>query len=244
MKKEIVMIHGWGVESYTSNLDCGSVGEDVAWNHRKRLVDLLRERYSVRFFNLPGFCCVDEPDDKVFDVENFSESFFEWLRGQKVKPVAILGYSFGGTVALDYKIRYESSVPLILVSPALKRRETIKSKVGGLGKNVVPARYFDALKSLYQYVFSKYYREGTPFLRASYDKISRADSRLLLGMVDSKDILLIYGDSDESTPAEYVTEMILEHNLNCLLIKGGGHNIGGTHPEDISSAVIDFLSKR
>jgi len=61
--------------------------------------------------------------------------------------------------------------------------------------------------------------------------------------VDPKDVLLIYGDSDKSTPVECVVEMISKYNLNCLFVKGGGHNIGGTHPVSIVSAVVDCQIK-
>lgn len=243
MNKEIVMVHGWGTSSYSSNLDCEKVDDDVAWSHRREFIGHLQEKYSVDFFNLPGFCCVEEPQKPAFDLEDFSDNFAKWLKEKTTNPVAIVGYSFGGSVALDYKVRYKSDIPVILISPALKRQETFKSQMGKLGKNIVPQRYYDCLKSLYQSIFNKYYREGTPFLRASYDKIVRRDIRPLLNSVDPKDILLIYGDSDISTPAIYISEIIEKNNLNCLIIKGGDHNIGGTHPEEITAAIIDFLSK-
>lgn len=243
MSKEIVMIHGWGTRSYSSNLDCERINEDVAWSQRQELVNLLEKKYSIRFFNLPGFCCVKEPENQSFDLEDFSDYLKMWIEDQNIKPEAIVGYSFGGAVALDYKVRHKSNIPVILISPALKRRETVRSQMGKIGKHIVPQRYFDSLKSMYQTIFSKYYRDGTPFLRESYDKIARRDIRPQLEMVDPKDILLIYGDSDTSTPADYISEIVEKNNLNCLIIKGGDHNIGGTHPEEVSKAITDFLSK-
>ena len=243
MNKEIVVVHGWGTGSYNSNLNCEEADRGVAWIHRQELINSLEIKYAVRFFNLPGFCCVEEPIKESFDLEDFSDYLEEWLNRQDVKPEAIVGYSFGGAVALDYKVRYKSNIPVILISPALKRKETIKSKIGKMGKRIVPERYLDSLKSLYQSIFSNYYREGTPFLRASYDKIARRDIRPLLDLVDPKDILLVYGDSDTSTPADYISEIVEKNGLNCLIIKGGDHNIGKTHAEEVSSAIIDFLSK-
>ncbi len=237
------MVHGWGTGSYNSNLNCENVGEDVAWSNRREFVDLLEEKFTLRFFNLPGFCCVEESKTESFDVEDFSDYFAKWLKDQKVKPSAIVGYSFGGVIALDFKVRYKSDIPVVLIAPALKRKVTVKSQMGALGKTFVPQKYFDTLKSLYQSLFSRYYREGTPFLRASYDKIARRDIRPLLDEVDPQDILLVYGDSDTSTPAEYISEVVKKNDLNCITIAGGDHNIGGTHPELVSSAIIDFLSK-
>lgn len=243
MKKEIVMIHGWGTSSYNSNLHCKKVSEGIAWSQRQGLINLFEKEYSIRYFNLPGFCCVKEPQKKVFDLEDFSEYLDIWIKSKGIKPVAIIGYSFGGTIALDYKSRFKSVTKVILISPALKRKETIKSQMGKIGKHFVPKKYFTLLKSLYQFIFSKYYREGTTFLRASYDKIARRDIRSQLESVNPKEVLLIYGDSDTSTPADYILEIVKKNNLNCFIIKGGDHNIGGTHPREITSAIIDFLRK-
>lgn len=237
------MIHGWGIENYNSRIDCEQIGEDVAWRHRKRLVDLLLEKYPVRFFNLPGFCCVAEPKAAYFDLEDFSDNLANWLSGQVTKPAAIVGYSFGGAVALDYKIRHRSDVPVVLIAPALKRKETIKSQLGGFGRKIAPRKYADTLKSLYQTIFSRYYSEGTPFLRASYDKIARRDLRPMLGTVAPSELLLVYGDADKSTPAEYITKIVEQHHLNCMIIPGGDHNIGETHPDKIAAAIVSFISK-
>ncbi len=241
MNKEVVLIHGWGTKNYNSNLVNEVGSENVAWKERRELIDKLEEKYVLKYFNLPGFCGVPEPEADSFDLEDFADYFAKWLENQGTKPLAIIGYSFGGALALEYKCRYKSDIPLALVAPALKRQETARSYAASLGKNIIPSKYFDLLKSFYQVVFSKYYREGTPFLRASYDKIARRDVRSLLGEVSPKDILLVYGDSDGSTPFSYVSELVDKRDLNCYVIAGGDHNIGQTHPDEISSAIIDFF---
>lgn len=238
------MIHGWGVNFYNSNINCEKVEKDIAWKDRRELVNLLKEKYSLLNFNLPGFCCTEEPNKHYFDIEDFSNYLAKWLKDKKTKPSAIVAYSFGGAIALDYKARYKSDIPVILISPALKRKETIKSQFGSMGKGFIPQIFFDSLKSFYQSLFSRYYREGTPFLRASYDKIARRDTRPLLDKVDLKEILLIFGEQDTSTPVEYILEATEKNHPNCIIIKGGGHNIGGTHPKQVSSAIIEFLSTR
>lgn len=243
MNKEIVMVHGWDTRNYNSHLNCERLSEGVAWDQRRELIELLQKNYSLRFFNLPGFCGVKEPEKEFFDVSDFSDNFAKWLKGQKIKPTAIVGYSFGGVVALDFKVRYKSDIPVVLISPALKRQETIKSQVGKIGKSLVPEKYSDALKSLYQTLFSRYYREGTLFLRASYDRIARRDIRPMLERVDPKDSLLIYGDSDTATPANYITELVNKKGLKCFLVKGGNHNIGEIHPKEITKVIMDFLSR-
>lgn len=208
----LLMVHGWATNCYNSNFSCENVEESVAWTQRKKLLDLLQRRYRLLYFNLPGFCCVKEPDKKAFDLEDFSDYLNIWLINHKVIPKAIIGYSFGAVVVLDFKVRYKSNIPIVLISPALKRKETVKSAMVKIGKYVVPSEYFSVLKSLYQFIFSKYYQEGTPFLRASYDNIARRDARSLLELVNTNEVLLIYGDSDGSTPMHYVLKIISEKN--------------------------------
>jgi pimeloyl-ACP methyl ester carboxylesterase len=236
------MIHGWGTKSYNGNLDSEKVREDFAWSSKIELVNLLKEKYNVHFFNLPGFCSVPEPQKNFFDVEDFTDYFAIWLKEQNIKPFAIIGYSFGGAVTLDYKVRYKTTSHIILISPALKRKENLKSHIASFGKYLIPSRYLNHLKHIYQSIFSKYYQMGTPFLRASYDKIVRRDMRPLLKSVNKREILLIYGDSDESTPSKLVTKTISELGLMSKIIKRGGHEIGATHPKEVFSAITRFLS--
>lgn len=241
MNKEIVMIHGWDTKNYNSNLVCKNSNEEIAWSQRQELVQLLKRKYSIRFFNLPGFCCVKEPKKPFFDLEDFSDSFHSWINKENIKPRAIIGYSFGGAIALDFKLRYKSKIPVILISPALKRQESLKSIVGKFGKVLASKKHFNFLKSIYLYIFNKYYRKGTSFLRQSYDKIARRDIRSHLKKVNPKEILLIYGDSDISTPPKYISEIVKTKKINCRIICGGNHNIGETHPNEIFSAIANFL---
>ncbi len=237
------MIHGWGTKSYNSNIEDNEVYDGIAWKHRHELIGCLERKYSLKYFNLPGFCGVAEPHQPSFNLEDFADYFAKWLENQNTTPAAIIGYSFGGALALEYKVKYRSDIPVILISAALKRKETAKSHLASLGKHLIPEKNLDLLRSFYQTVFSRYYREGTPFLRNSYDKIARRDVRHLLTQVDSSEVLLVYGDSDESTPVDYVAEIVSGTELKCLVIPGGNHDIGEKYPEEISQAIIDFLSK-
>ena len=243
MTKEIIMIHGWGTQAYNSSVSLAKNKPDIAWKDRQVLVKQLAKKYPLRFFNLPGFCGVGEPKKKFFDLEDFSNYLDKWLKFQGITPLAIVGYSFGGAVALDYKVRFRSKSRIILVSPALKRRDSFKSIIGRLAKNLVPPKYTKTLKSLYQSLFSTYYHEGSTFLRKSYDKIVRRDTRSQLTKVLPEDMLLVFGNSDTSTPYDYVSSIVKRNKLNCTIIPGGDHNIGETHPRLVSSAIIRFLSK-
>ena len=239
MSREAVLIHGWNPDCYNTNLK-GYVADSIAWKERASLINTLGRNFSLRFFNLPGFCGVPEPKEKYFDIEDFSSNFATWIKKQKRVPDLIIGYSFGGVVALDYKIRYGSQVPVVLISPALRRRESVFSKIGHIFGDSLPSNLSENLKPAYQALLSKYYRLGTPFIRESYDRIVRRDTSRLLDKVEPSEILLIYGVKDTATPWNLVKEKIVKRGLDYILIPGGDHNIGQTHARRIVEGIERF----
>lgn len=80
----------------------------------------------MSYCNLPGFCGLEEPEVDAFKLHDFALYFHEWNERCGTLPIH-LGFSFGGAVALYDKARFWSFARLVLVSPAIKRRETIKS---------------------------------------------------------------------------------------------------------------------
>lgn len=243
MSKEAVLIHGWDPNKYNSK-----VGEnpplDVAWNHRPVFIDQLGQYFDVEYYNLPGFAGQPEPNAPSYNVEDFTDGFATWVESKEKDPEVIIGYSFGGAVALDYKARYNPKTPVVLVAPALKRGETSRSRFAHTAKQLVPDALVAPLKDLYQRLASEYYREGTPFLRATYDQIARRDMTELLQKVDHNDLLLIYGTDDDATPWHHVEDTVRNTGLAHHLVQGGEHNIGQTHPTEIVHAIVNFLQKR
>ena len=239
-EKELVMIHGWDPNFYTNNLQENHQYKGVAWINRKELISKLRSQFDVKFFDLAGFSGKAEPKSKFYDIENFSDDLNTWLLNENIEPLALIGYSFGGAVALNYKLRYKARTPVVLISPALTRKESTFSAIGNVSKDFVPGVVKEQLKSVYQYIFSKYYRHGSPFIRQSYDNIVRRNTSNDLEKVNCKDILLIYGTKDSSTPWIEVKDIVIKMGINHILINGG-HNIGETNAVDIFNAITDFV---
>lgn len=243
MKKVAVLVHGWDPKYYNNNLST-KVTSDIAWSHRKRLVKLLRSEFQVKFFNLPGFCNTQTPNKtKSYNLEDFTRSLDKWLRIKNISPDIFIGYSFGGSVLLDHLVNYKSKGVFILISPAIIRKESSRSRLAHLLKLFLPSTLIKLLKHPYQYLASKYYRKGDPFLRESYDLIARRDLRNLLGSADKKRLLLIYGNNDIETPWQFVQEDVIKHSISQTIILGGGHSIGQTHPDHIIKAIHRFLAK-
>lgn len=240
MGKELVLIHGWDPRFYSKTLNLDAPEPGVAWSDRIELIDLLKSKYEVRFFDLTGFCGKPEPVKEFYDIEDFSSELNDWISKEKIKPKAIIGYSFGGAVALNYKIHYKTEVPVILISPALSRKESTFSNIGNKSKGLVPSFAREQLKAVYQSIFSKYYRLGSAFIKKSYDHIVRRDTSIDLKQVSQDSVLLIYGSKDTSTPWQNVESLVKKHGVNYVLI-GGGHDIGETNGKAIFEEIDKFL---
>lgn len=75
----------------------------------------INDHFALRYYNLPGFCGVEEPEDGNFDIEKFTGGFAKWKKENVPNAKVLIGYSFGGAILLDYKARYKDSVPTMLV---------------------------------------------------------------------------------------------------------------------------------
>ncbi len=240
MKADAVLIHGWDPNYYNAKVGENAPTE-VAWSHRPELVRLLSERFEVSFYNLPGFAGTPEPQIASYDVENFAQEYAEWQKNSQVHAKLLIGYSFGGAVALAYKALTGDKIPTVLISPAIFRGSSTKSNIGHLAKSLVPEVWSEHFRSLYQTLTSRYYREGTPFLRNSYNRIVRRDLRQMLYKVDPGGLMLIYGSRDADTPWVLVKDDVDKLNLSHHVIAGGGHNIGQTNAGDIAQFITTFL---
>ena len=117
----ILLIHGWNYENYYGRC------QDIAWSNRINFVNELKKKYNVYYPDLPGFGKNKEPNVNKWSLDDFAKYISDYIKDNKLEIDYILGYSFGGAVAVRYKSIYNNNIKEILVSPALIRTE-IKSK--------------------------------------------------------------------------------------------------------------------
>lgn len=241
MKLKILLIHGWNYASYTSS------GCTDAWANRSRFVSELSKHFEVISFALPGFC--GEKDPQVPWVLDDFVSFVA-QKIQQENPDYILGYSFGGAIALRWKkTTSDTRTKTILVSPAIIRRYEKEnlSIVQKILKSVLPEKIVSILRDIYltKVIKNPYYASADSVMRKTYRNIVALDLRDdLVYLSDS--VYLIYGENDTATPPILVKNMLgkcfKKHNLD--IISGGGHDVANTHTEELISVILKIKEEK
>jgi len=242
-KKKIALIHGWNWKNYTSI--CPERRKN-AWENRNKLVKELEKDFEVLKFNLPGFCGKPEPENEVWDLEDFARHF-EKLSKENFAPDIVLGYSFGGAVALKWKTLFKKQTKIVMVSPAITRRYEIKqtqSKFRQFAKSLLPNILIEKLRDFYlvRIVKNPYYSYGTKFLKKTYLNIVSVDLSQELQQIPPDEIQLIFGAKDTATPPQLLLDKIssVELKNRFTILENGDHNIGQSHPAEIREIVKKF----
>ncbi len=234
MKRKILLIHGWNYANYTSS---GCVD---AWSNRSKFVQSLSQHFDVVTINLPGFCGQTDPE-QPWTLDDFVQYLGQII--EKEKPDCILGYSFGGAIALRWKkTSGDKKVKTFLVSPAILRKYA-HADMGFIQKTlkvILPDRLISVLRDAYlvQIVKNPYYAQATKVMRETYRNIVAVDLRQ--DLLDVSDPLtLIYGENDTATPPSLVREVLNNSNAthNLHIISNGGHDIANTHTEELVSLI-------
>lgn len=234
--KKILLIHGWNYRNYTSQTN-----EKDAWHNRHELVKELEKEYEVYKLNLPGFCGEKEPD-KAWTLDNYAKYIKEYLNRHKLKVDYILGYSFGGAVAINYYIKYGNNEKIILVSPAIIRNNDKSKKFVKTPKVLDRIRNFLRNQYIIHIVKTPEMVHGSKFLRDTYQIIVREDLRENILKLPNKDLLIIYGEKDDMVNPKGVIEFLPDdYKQRIKLIKNGDHNIGQSHYKEIVKLIRENI---
>jgi pimeloyl-ACP methyl ester carboxylesterase len=238
MKKEtVVLLHGWNYKNYTK-FKCSD-----AWENREKFIDSLSIRYDIIKINLPGFCGTPEPKN-AWNIDDFADHFNTFLEKNRIEPDYVLGYSFGASIALNWKLKYKKSNKIILVSPAILRAYVEKGLNKFLRlKGIMPRRIRYFLRDIYlKNLKNPYYINGTKYLKETYLNIVKLDLTDTLLKTNPNEVLLIFGSDDSATPYNLISEKLMDNPLKqrVHIIKGGGHDIANTHTDELVDIVKNF----
>ena len=233
--KKILLIHGWDYDNYYGRIST------YAWHNRLKLIDKLKDKFEVRYPDLPGFGLEPTPKKKEYTLSDYADFIQNYIKENDFYPDYILGYSFGGAVAVTYLNKYPGNTKLILVSPAL-----IRNKYGSK-KYVKTPKIFDPIRKIIRNFYLIHKTKvpemvyGNKFLRNTYQIIVREELIDELEKIDSNKYIIIYGSEDDMVdPNRMLNSVSDKVKKNIHLISGGSHDIANTHTDELNDIIMKF----
>ena len=233
--KKILLIHGWDYDNYYGRTN------DDAWHNRQKFVTELSKNYETYSLDLPGFGNSPVPEVKTWTLDDFAKYIEEYIALHNISVDYILGYSFGGAVAIRWKTNYHHKIKLILVSPAIIRNS---SQSHTFLKT-------PALLSQIRTIFRNFYlihilknpemKYGTKFHQNTYQEIVRLDLTKELENIPVKELIIIFGSTDVMVnPHKLYSALSDDYKDRVKMIEDGGHDIANTHPKVLLKEIKSF----
>lgn len=232
----VLFLHGWG-----ANFGLFSA-----------LMDTVSEKYTAAALDLPGFGESGEPDSPM-SVDDYTEFVLSFLNSLSLRPIALIGHSFGGRIMI--KALSQGKIPsaqkaVFIDSAGIKPKKTAKQKLslccykaGKAFLNIPPVKkaFPDALEKLRRKRGSQDYNNASEVMRRTLVKVVNEDLKGLLPQIRIPS-LLIWGDADTATPisdGETFERLIPDAGL--VRIKGAGHYSFLQAPDIAARAIASFL---
>ena len=216
-----------------------------AWSNRMNFINELKKSFNVYYPDLPGFGLEKEPKDKKWGLDDYAKYINDYIINNNLDIDYILGYSFGGAVAVRYKNLFDSDVKLVLVSPALIRNADRSKKFMKTPGFIEPLRKTLRDAYLIKVVKVEEMVYGTRFLRNTYQDIVRINMLDELEKINPSDVKIIYGSNDTMVNPSKVVETVSDDFKNRIsFIDGGGHDIANTHTLELTNLILDFTHEK
>lgn len=172
----IILLHGWG-----QNKEMMNILGDTLEGYRRISIDL------------PGFGESSEPKE-VLSVKDYAEIVHEIINKLDIKPINIVGHSFGGRIGAKYASMYHVDHLVLLAAPLYKTKETYKTKlVKALGK-IIPEGLKEKLK---KHIGSSDYKKASKVMREILIEHINTDLSEDIKKVNTP-TLLIWGTDDKA----------------------------------------------
>lgn len=248
--RSVVFIHGWASSSRM-------------W---ARELEAFGGLYRCLAFDLPGHGRSTNPALPWYSLPNFVGVTHDMVHALHAEPVCLVGHSLGGTIALDYTLRYPEEVwGLILVNPVVSGR--LQFDLGWLDRRgarqiivKLTRRIWPRVSTGLQHVLTldRNHRIQQGHARRNLEDLTQVTADSLLGSAAAaarSDLsprleevrapaLVIVGSGDRTVPPD-------EGRLAARRIPGArlvelptDHHPGDEAPEAFLSAMEEFLDQR
>lgn len=227
--KILVFLHGWGVDS-------------KLWF--KVTPGLIKKNYSMYFIDLPGFGQSQIPNT-VYDVNDYKNVVYEFVRKLGLKKVNLIGHSFGGRISI--KMASENPKLLekvILVDTAgivtVSKIKKITALIAKIFSPIFRPNFMQPLRKKLYVLFGSEYLENEKLSKIFSKVVSENLTRLLT--LIKKPTLIIWGKNDQVTPLYYgelMNKFIAKSKL--VIFEKAGHFSFLDQPEEYVKTLIKFI---
>jgi len=248
----------------------GLGGNWTEWTGVSKVVR--KKGYSTLCIDLRGHGRSSTPEElEYYHLENFAHDIQQILKKEKIKKFAMIGHSFGGSLAIAYCTEFKNLQPkaLILIQstyryPYKKYREMNTNPAIGyilrglINKGVIKNKRFDKLKTL---DLQKITRENLLF--QLFDEIYYTPFKAVLECLDSAEVyattkekkiistlksinfptLVIAGKKDKVIKFEYAAELhTLIPRSQLKVFEPGSHQLPLEKPKELGKEILNFLT--
>ncbi|ALO99277.1 Chloride peroxidase [Streptomyces hygroscopicus subsp. limoneus] len=253
--RPVVLIHGYPLNGHS-------------WEKQERV--LLEAGYRVITYDRRGFGRSSQPT-VGYDYDTFAADLKVLLDHLDLRDVALVGFSMGTGEVTRYLGRYGSqrvakaallgAIPPFLLKTDDNPEGVDASVFEGIKEAVLkdrPAYFKDFLDNFYNVDMYAGTRISDQAWQNSFNVAVAASAWAAYACVDTwltdfrEDLpkidvptLLVHGDADRILPYENTAERLpgLIKDLTFVTVEGGPHNIAWTHPEEVNTALLEFLAK-
>jgi non-heme chloroperoxidase len=253
--RPVVLIHGYPLDG-------------TSWERQER--ELLANGYRVVTYDRRGFGRSSQPT-VGYDYDTFAADLNALLEELDLQDVVLVGFSMGTGEVTRYLSAYGSArvrkaALLGAIPPFLLRTDDNPDGVDGqvfkdIKAAIVEDRYAwfkDFLDNFYNVDVLRPSRISDQAWQASFNVAANASPYASYACVDSwltdfrADLpkidvptLVVHGTADRILPYAATAARLpgLIDDLKLVTVEGGPHNIAWTHPEQVNTALLEFLSQ-
>jgi pimeloyl-ACP methyl ester carboxylesterase len=231
--KPLVLLHGWGDSSKTF---AGLAAE-------------LKRNYEIYAVDLPGFGASQAPAE-AWDLQKYADFLKTWIKKINIEPAAIIGHSFGGSVAV---VAVSDGLPvhnlILLASSGIRDKNSLQKKFMSAGAKAgkIPLKLLPAgkQKAVKQKIYGSIGSEIVlvPHMEETFRKIIGQDIRGNAAKITAP-TLIIYGSHDKSTPIS--DGHILNRSIRGSMFEiiDAGHFLHQEHSQKIAQLIRQFLEDK
>ncbi|OGZ57530.1 MAG: hypothetical protein A3B96_00305 [Candidatus Spechtbacteria bacterium RIFCSPHIGHO2_02_FULL_43_15b] len=234
----LLLLHGWG----SSVNSWEKVTEKISFGGQRVIMP-----------DLPGFGETQEPGNpwNIDDYINFLKKFTEELN---ISDFILAGHSFGGQIAISWASNQNPKIKALILMGAARiaKHKKLKAqifvfftKIGNLPFEIPMIKSLRPLvrKIWYKLAGEKDYYKSSELMRKTMGLVlaQEVGDRLQKIKIPA---LILWGDKDMVTPladGKIINQSV--QNSKLLVLPGAGHAINAEMPNEVSKAILEFISK-